>query len=172
MQGFQKVEGLCFTNNHKNLKYAAKVKTKLPHLRLLSNTSCNELDLMYALINETQQLRWLSLQFSKECEEMYKIQENLLSKILDYHKLNQLVVLMIMDCTFLEAFPSSTFNLISLKTLEITSCEGLKAIIPNIGNLTTLKSLIFTNCRNLKNVLGDLGNLASLEILDFDGCKN
>ena len=168
MQGFQNVEGLSFTNNHKNLRYAAKVKTKLPHLRLLSNTSCKELDLMYALINETQQLRWLSLQFSKECEEMNKIQQNLvLSKILEHHKLNQLVVLMIMDCTFLEAFSSSTFNLISLKALEITNCEGLEAISPNIGNMTTLESLIIRHCKNLKNVPEDLGNLSSLEFLEF-----
>ena len=67
MQDTKLIEGMSFTSFEKGLTFAPIVQ---PHdLRLLSVHNCEDVDLLFLILNETTKLKRLKIHFKTECDD-------------------------------------------------------------------------------------------------------
>ncbi|KAG0564104.1 hypothetical protein KC19_8G083000 [Ceratodon purpureus] len=198
------LEGLCMMNIKRSkhqMSYVLRIlmsKISLkkhtnyyPNLRLfdLSRSNINVVTLVEQVCQiHTQNLRWLSLNFTPIRKKHLKILNA---------SLETLCVLHMRKCDQLVELPSSIGDLSSLKELDLRFCRYLRSLPKTIGlklgnlqvlilngcgrikelpeamaNLVQLLELHLSYCIRLKRLPSGLGNLKLLKVLNLNNCQS
>nr|PNR34768.1 hypothetical protein PHYPA_022666 [Physcomitrium patens] len=85
-------------------------------------------------------------------------------------KLQNLTVLQLKNCKFIETFPNSIFLPNILLELDLEGCSNLETLPKSMHNLTLLRVLNLKSCTKLKTLPISIGNLISMQWLSIKGC--
>ena len=73
MQDTKSIEGMSFTNFEKGVTFAPIVQAH--DLRLLSVHNCEDVHLLFAILNGTAKLKRLRIHFKTECDDFLATQQ-------------------------------------------------------------------------------------------------